>query len=103
MRARLFGKLRTGFLRVEAAPEPFACILIFPPPLACTLGAGRTLAVLDAGGGIEVAVTPRTFIRLDAGDRMIRYPGPAFTADGVQQNSFVGHDFRFAAGAGVRF
>jgi hypothetical protein len=43
---------------VEAAPEPFACILIFPPPLACTLGAGRTLAVLDAGGGIEVAITP---------------------------------------------
>ena len=23
-RARLFGRLRTGFLRVEAAPEPFA-------------------------------------------------------------------------------
>jgi hypothetical protein len=102
-RARPFGKLRTGFLRVDAAPEPFACILIFPPPLACTLGAGRTLAVLDAGGGIEVDVTPRTFIRLDAGDRMIRYPGPAFTTGGVQQNSFFGHDFRFAAGAGLRF
>jgi hypothetical protein len=102
-RARLFGKLRTGFLRVEAAPEPFACILIFPPPLACTLGAGRTLAVLDAGGGIEVAISARTFIRVDAGDRMIRYPGPALTLDGVEQNSFFGHDFRLAAGAGVRF
>jgi len=50
-----------------------------------------------------VPVTPRTFIRVDGGDRMIRYPGPAFTTDGVEQDWFVGHDFRFAAGAGFRF
>ncbi len=43
-RVRLFGKLRAGFLRVGEAPRPFACILIFPPPLACTLAAGHTLA-----------------------------------------------------------
>jgi len=102
-RARLFGKLRTGFLRVGEAPEPFACILIFPPPLACTLAAGATLAVFDAGGGIEASVTPRTFIRVDAGDRMTRYSSPSFDAGGVIRDSFVGHEFRFAAGAGFRF
>ena len=102
-RVRLFGKLRAGFVRVEEAPEPFACILIFPPPLACTLAAGRTLPAIDVGGGIEASVTPRTFIRVDAGDRMTRYPGPAFDGQGVIRDSFVGHDFRFAAGIGVRF
>jgi hypothetical protein len=102
-RARLFGRLRAGFLQMDAAPVPLACILIFPPPLSCTLAAGRTLPLLDAGGGVEVTVSARTFIRVDVGDRMVRYPGPATTAGGVRQDSFLGHDFRFAAGAGVRF
>jgi len=103
-RVRLFGKLRAGFLRVDEAPRPFACILIFPPPLACTLAAGHTLAVVDVGGGIEASVTPRTFVRVDAGDRMTRYPGPSFDAGGVRRDDgFFGHDFRFSAGAGVRF
>jgi hypothetical protein len=102
-RVRLFGKLRTGFLRLDEAPGPLACILIFPPPLSCTLAAGRTLAVIDVGGGVEASVTARTFVRLDAGDRLTKYPGPSFDAAGVRRDSFFGHDFRFAAGAGVRF
>jgi hypothetical protein len=50
-RVRPFGKLRAGFLSVQEAPAPFACILIFPPPLSCTLASGRTLPAFDLGGG----------------------------------------------------
>jgi len=102
-RVRLFGRLRAGFLRVDEAPGPLLCILIFPPPLSCSLAAGDTLPIVDAGGGIEVSVTPRTFIRVDAGDRMTRYPGPSFDAGVVRSDDFFGHDFRFSAGAGLRF
>jgi hypothetical protein len=101
---RPFARFRPGFVNSSAAPEPFACIAIFPPPLACALAAGQTLAALDLGGGIEVAVTPRAFVRVDAGDRMVRYRGPVFDGQQqVQQETFYGHDFRVSVGAGVRF
>lgn len=101
-RVRLFGRLRGGFLRVAEAPEPFACILIFPPPLSCTLAAGTTLGVLDAGGGIEASVTPRTFVRVDVGDRLTRFSGPVFDDGDVRDEGFWGHDFRLAVGVGLR-
>ena len=102
-RVRPFGKLRPGFLQVQQAPDPVACIAIFPPPLACTLAAGRSMFALDVGGGVEVFATPRTLFRVDAGDLMVRYPGPARNRDLVQRDSFFSHDFRFAAGVGFRF
>ena len=89
---------------MQQAPQPFACILIFPPPLSCTLGAGRTLPAFDLGGGVEVDVAPRTFLRIEAGDRMLKYPGAAFDGNGVLRNdASYAHGLRFAAGAGVRF
>jgi hypothetical protein len=101
---RPFVKFRPGFVRFAEAPEPFACILIFPPPLACQLGAGHTALALDIGGGIEFEATERTFVRVDAGDRLVKYPAPAIQTDGtVQDESFFGHDFRFQIGGGVRF
>ena len=88
---RPFGTFRAGFLDVQEAPGPVVCILIFPPPLSCTLAAGRTLPAFHLGGGVDVDVTPRTFIRVEAGDRMLKYP------------ESTGHVLRFAAGAGLRF
>src|SRR5438128_1522969 len=38
-RLRPFAKLRPGFLAFQAAPQPVICVLIFPPPLSCTLAA----------------------------------------------------------------
>jgi molybdate transport system substrate-binding protein len=103
-RVRPFAKVRPGFVTFREAPEPFACILIFPPPLACTLGAGRTVFALDVGGGLDVFVTRKTFLRVDAGDRLVKYPGPVFDENFVARDEgFFGHDFRFAAGGGVRF
>src|SRR5258706_6171515 len=103
-RLRPFAKLRSGFLDIRAAPQPVACILIFPPPLSCQLAAGRTLVAFDVGGGVEVFATQRTLVRIDAGDRLLKYPGPVFDGNFVRRDAaFFGPDFRFTAGAGFRF
>jgi len=101
---RPFVKIRAGFLRYSPAPEPFACLAIFPPPLNCLMAAGGTRPIFDIGGGLEVFTGERTFVRLDAGDRMVRYPGPSF-ADGftLREEGFLGHDFRLSVGGGLRF
>jgi len=99
---RPFAKLRPGFLNFRG--QPTVCILIFPPPLSCQLAGGRTLFALDVGGGVELFAGGRTTIRVDAGDRLLKYPGPSFRTGGVvSQEDFYSHDFRLSAGAGVRF
>ena len=101
---RPFAKLRPGFLRIGSSPEPIACILIFPPPLSCTLGSGQTLFALDVGGGVEVLTPGSTFLRVDVGDRMVRYKGPVMDSNReVHTDHFFGHDLRVAIGAGLRF
>jgi hypothetical protein len=101
---RPFAKGRFGFLNVRAASQPFACILIFPPPLSCQLGAGRTLPEFDLGGGLELFASRQTYVRVELGDRLLRYPGPALDTHGrARDQAFFDQDFRFAAGAGLRF
>lgn len=101
---RPFAKFRPGFVSYSEAPEPFACILIFPPPLNCTMAAGQTLFAMDIGGGIELYPSRGTFLRVDVSDRAVRYPSPAIASDGtVQDEDFFGHDFRFTVGGGVKF
>lgn len=101
---RVFGRVRPGFVRFEEASGPIGCILIFPPPLSCILASGHTVFALDLGGGVELSPTPRTVLRADIGDRLLKYPGPAFGSGRVvRQESFYSHDFRLAVGAGLRF
>jgi hypothetical protein len=103
-RLRPFAKLRPGFLRFAEAPAPFPCILIFPPPLRCTLAGGKTVAAFDLGGGVEWLATNRTFVRFDAGDRVLRYPSPSIDRTGaVHDSALVSHDLRLSVGAGLRF
>jgi hypothetical protein len=103
-RVRPFAKARYGFLSLRRAPEPYPCILIFPPPLSCVLASGRTLSAFDLGGGVEVSVTRSTFLRVDAGDRSLKYPGPVLDNNhAAREDGLVGHDFRLAAGGGLRF
>jgi hypothetical protein len=102
-RLRPFARLRPGFVRFGEAPRPFACIAIFPPPLPCALAGGKTVSVTDLGGGAEW-ISGRAILRLDVGDRLVRYPGPAFTSDRTaHQDAFVSHDLRVAVGAGLAF
>lgn len=103
-RVRPFAKAAAGFLKVGATPGAFACIAIFPPPLNCALAGGDTLPAYEIGGGVEVDATPRTFIRVDLADRILKYPGPTFDAEfNVRDEGFFGHALRFTFGGGVRF
>jgi hypothetical protein len=102
-RLRPFARLRPGFVIFREPSEPVACILIFPPPLTCTLP-GRTQFALDVGGGVELSLTPRTFVRFDVGDRAVRYSGPVFDRDReITGDAFFRHDLRVTFGAGVTF
>lgn len=103
-RIRPFAKAAAGFLRSSEAPEPFPCIAIFPPPINCLMAAGHTLPAYELGGGVAIDMTPSTFLRIDAADRILKYPGPSFDQDfEVRNEGFFGHALRFTIGGGVRF
>ena len=103
-RFRPFAKVRPGILRLWKAPEPIACIAIFPSPVQCTLAAGKTVVGLDVGGGVELLTGRRTFVRVDAGDRLLSFPGPVRDSDGkAREGGYFAHDLRVAFGGGLRF
>lgn len=104
-RSRPFARAAAGFLRASGAPEPFACIAIFPPPLECLMAAGHTMPAVEIGGGVEIDATTRSFLRADVGARMLRYPGPSFQngLSEVRDDNFWGTALRFTIGAGFRF
>jgi hypothetical protein len=92
-----FAALGPGLHHFGAAPEPLLCIAVFPPPLECQLGAGRTLLALGAGGGLELRAGERLLLRFDAEDRMLRYP-VSFRRERRWQ-----HHLRGSIGVGLRF
>jgi hypothetical protein len=101
---RPFVKASAGFLKVSPTNGAFACIAIFPPPLACVLAGGDALPAFEIGGGIEADAGSRFFIRADVTDRMLRYPGPTLSDDfEVNDEGYFGHALRITLGAGFRF
>ena len=103
-RIRPFAKAAAGFLRSSEAPEPFPCILIFPPPLNCLMAAGHTMAAYEIGGGVAIDTTSSTFLRIDVADRILEYPGPSFGPNFERRDDgFFGHALRFTIGAGLKF
>ena len=103
-RVRPFAKAAGGFLKVGATPGGFACIAIFPPPLACVLAGGDTLPAYEFGGGVEFSATDRTLLRVDVTDRMLKYPGPSFDSDFERRDEgFYGHALRLTLAAGIKF
>lgn len=103
---RPFGRVRAGFHKYGDASGPIPCILIFPPPISCTLAGGHTGAALDFGGGVEVAASGGAFVRFDIGARKLRLPGPAFVFNRDRDRhdeDFWGSGVRVALGAGWAF
>ena len=105
-RIRPFAKAAAGFLKVSPTSGGFACIAIFPPPLACLLAGGQTMPAYEIGGGVEIDAASRAFIRADVSDRILRYPGPVFRGFGLDErvdDNFFGGALKFSIGAGIRF
>jgi hypothetical protein len=96
--------VRGGTLRFAGAPDPFACVAIFPPPLACILAQGRTSAQVQLAAGVERLLGEAWLVRLEVGDRVVRMPGPSFDASGeARQDDFWSHELRAAVAVGLRF
>ena len=106
-RLRPFGRFSAGFLHTSSTQQFIACIAIYPPPLTCLMAESQTLSAMDFGGGVELSVTDRTFVRVDATARMVKYPGPSILFGDVDRvvrdEDFWGAAFRFTAGGGFRF
>jgi hypothetical protein len=96
--------LRAGAVRFSPAPEPFPCILIFPPPLNCALAAGKTVPTVQATAGFEAFLRESLVVRVEAGDQILRYPGPAFTRDReIFEDALWSHNFKATVSVGVQF
>lgn len=103
-RTGVFLALRAGAVRFSEAPEPFACILIYPPPLACAIAAGDTVPTVHLAGGFEAYPRDRLVVRVEAGDQLLRYSGPALTADrDIIEKGLWSHNFKATASVGLRF
>jgi hypothetical protein len=100
-----FGRLRPGLIHFNSAPQGIACvaILVYPPPLECATSTGKTNFALDLGGGFETFPSRWSVIRLDLGDTMIRFAGPALTKRGAFTQDFNVHNFQLNVGFGIRF
>ena len=92
-----FAALAPGVLRFASAPEPIACIAVFPPPLECQLAAGRTVPGFGLGGGVELFASKRVVVRLDVEDLLLRYPVS------FRREERVEHHLRAALSFGLRF
>ena len=102
--AGLYGALRPGVVKFSEAPAPRPCILIFPPPLECSLAGGKSLLALNYGAGFELHPGDRAVIRAEVGDLMIRYSGPAFDKDReIFADHLWSHNLRATASFGIRF
>jgi hypothetical protein len=95
--------LRGGAVRFSEAPAPFPCIAIFPPPLACAIG-GDTVPTVQLTGGFEAFPGDQWVVRVEAGDQLLRYSGPAFTPDREAiDKGLWSHNFKATASVGLRF
>jgi hypothetical protein len=102
-RSGVYAAVRPGFLRFGEAPAPFACILIYPPPLECSVAAGETALALDLMAGYQALLGERTILRLEVGDGLVRYPGPAITDREIEDDAFWKHGLRVTVAVGWRF
>lgn len=104
----LFAKARPGFLHLtegEVRPRDVVCIAVFPPPPGCVETSGQTRFNVDLGGVMEVYPTPRSILRFDLGDTIVRTGD--FTLRGVPNPIRISprydHNFQAGVGFGFRF
>jgi hypothetical protein len=102
--AGVYGAVRPGFVKFSEPSEPRPCILIFPPPLECTLAGGTSVFALNYGVGLEAFPGDRAVFRVEVGDLMLRYPGPVLADNmAVLDDHLWRHNLRATASVGIRF
>lgn len=121
-RVGIFAKARPGFVHFSEGdfqdrPNGGCITLIFPPPIGCFEARGRAHFAFDAGGVFEYYPSPRTIIRFDAGDTVIRLgerrvpivvnsdpvTGAPVRVVAVTAPSETTHNFQGSIGFGYRF
>lgn len=100
----VFGKVRPGFARFDGITS---AEILPDGSVTVRLIKDNTFFAFDIGGGVELYPSPRTIVRLDAGDVIIRYtgrPGDGFDPiSNLVQRTHYGHNFQFSVGFAVRF
>jgi hypothetical protein len=100
----IFGKFRPGFVRFDGITSAES---LLDGSVDIRLIKDNTFFAFDIGGGIELYPSPRTIVRLDSGDVIIRYTGrPGEGFDPISnrvQRTHYGHNAQFSIGFAVRF
>jgi hypothetical protein len=105
----LFAKVRPGFMHLTEgevrARQDVVCVAVFPPPPGCVEASGVTRFNVDLGGVLEAYPSPRTILRFDLGDTIVRTGD--FTLRGVPSTIRVParyeHNLQAGVGFGFRF
>jgi len=104
----VFGKVRPGFLSIgEVFSNEPGSSAVFQGNTFTNVRIGRqTHFTTDVGGVLELYPSPRSIVRFDAGDTIVRY-GPHFdytppTYELVRLPAYIKHNFQFSAGVGFR-
>lgn len=105
----LFAKARPGFLHLREGEvrlrQDVVCIAVFPPPAGCLETSGETRFNVDLGGVLEVYPSPRTILRFDLGDTIVRTGD--FTLAGaagpIRISGRTEHNLQAGVGFGFRF
>jgi hypothetical protein len=102
----VFAKVRPGFFHQtegEFGLRPdVVCAAVFPPPEGCVNTSGVTNFNVDVGGVVEAYPSPRTIVRFDVGDTIIR-TGDRDFGTGIGLRSRTEHNLQGGIGIGFRF
>ena len=107
----VYAKARPGFMRLsrgEFDPRAGAGVVCLVPAPACYDSRPTTDFAFDAGGVVELYPSKNTFVRLDAGDTMVRTQLRNAPARGnptfiIEVEGETTHNFQGGVGFGLRF
>ena len=102
----IFAKARPGIMYFSALPGHSSCIFSLPLSVNC-VEQSQTNFAFDAGGVFEYYPTPRTAIRIDAGDTIVRFkeagPTALLLGSSIFTPASTTHSFQMSFGITYRF
>jgi hypothetical protein len=101
----LYAKARPGVMYFSSLPSHRTCTFASPVNPIC-VAESQTNFALDLGGVFEYYPSPRTIIRVDAGDTIVRFQeaGPTqISTSTIVTPAHTGHNFQMSIGFAFRF